>query len=155
LYMVWPFRGQANGFKLVSQSYRRAATASKSKILPAGEAWEQALHDKLTVPLYQPDNLHPTKAGTYLAALVVAHGLTGVQPTDVPFKLTLADGQVVEFPEEQAQALRQAAEKATEVAAQTRFTPPPGDETDEARRLIDQTKSLLQTGKSPSDLLTD
>jgi protocatechuate 3,4-dioxygenase beta subunit len=155
LYMVWPFQGQANGFKLVSQSYRRAATSSKSLLLPAGEAWEQAIRAKRTPPLYQADKLHPTKAGTYLAALVITHGLTEIRPSAVPSKLILASGQVEEFPEEQAKALREAAEKAIDAANQTKFTDPAAIETTEIGRMIDQAKVLLQSGKSTTDILTD
>jgi protocatechuate 3,4-dioxygenase beta subunit len=155
LFMVWPFQRQASGFNLVSESYRRAAAASSCRLLPAGEAWEKALRDKLTVSLYQADELHPTKAGTYLAALVITYGLTGVRPSAVPSKLILAGGQVVEFPDEQAEALRQTAEKSAEAANQTRFTQPPGEETDEVKRLIDQAKVHLEAGKSTTEILTD
>jgi TolB protein len=111
LYMVWPFQGQAKGFELVSQSYRRAAEASGSRLLPAGDAWAEALRDDPTVPLYQSDRLHPTEAGSYLAALVIAAGLTGIQPEAVPARLTLGEGRILTLPEGQARALRRAASK--------------------------------------------
>jgi hypothetical protein len=142
LYMVWPFQGQGDGFKLVSQSYRSAATASQSRLLPAGEAWEESLRGKPNVPLYQGDRLHPTVAGSYLAALVITQGLTGIRPSAIPGKLTLATGQVVEMPEEQAKALRQSAEKAAEETSGTTFTPPPSQETDETKGLIFCSPSL-------------
>jgi hypothetical protein len=110
LYMVWPFRGQEKGFELVSQSYRGAATVGKARVFPAGEAWQEALRRDPAVALYTADGLHPTPAGTYLAALVVTHGLTGVRPSSVPARLTLASGAVVELPDGQADTLRQAAE---------------------------------------------
>jgi hypothetical protein len=110
LYMVWPFQGQTDGFRLVSQSYREAAIASKSRLLPAGEAWAEAVLSQPTVPLYSADGLHPTVAGTYLAALVITRGLTGVAPSAIPPKLTLANGRVLKLPEAQAQALRRLAE---------------------------------------------
>lgn len=111
LYMVWPFQGQKNGFKLVAQSYRNAALASKSLLFPAGEAWEEALRADASLALYDPDQLHPTPAGSYLAALVVTHGLTGVEPKKVPAKLRLATRRTFTLPEAQAAKLRQAAEK--------------------------------------------
>jgi hypothetical protein len=64
------------------------------------------------MPLYEPDKLHPTQAGSYLAALVITHGLTGVPPNAIPASLTLANGGLIlALPEEQAKMLRQAAEK--------------------------------------------
>jgi hypothetical protein len=113
LYMVWPFQGQSNGFKLVAQSYRQAAIASQSRLFPVGEGWERALRDH-SVRLYQSDKLHPTKAGSYLAALVITNGLTGLRVSALPSKLKLADGRIVQLTESQATALRRAAEKAME-----------------------------------------
>jgi hypothetical protein len=109
LYMVWPFQGQAKGFELVSQSYRAAAKASGCQILAAGDAWNEALQIDPQLPLYQSDRLHPTNAGSYLAALVIAQGLTGIDPDAIPARLTLAHGPELVIPEEQANVLREAA----------------------------------------------
>jgi hypothetical protein len=113
LYMVWPFAGQRNGPKDVSHSYRAAAKASDAKILPAGEAWQAALARDPQPELYQADLLHPTPEGSYLAALVITHGLTGVAPKAVPAKLRLASGREFAIPEDKAEELRRAAEKVT------------------------------------------
>ncbi len=113
LYMVWPFAGQRDGPKGVSRSYRAAAKASDAKILPAGEAWQEALAHDPQPDLYQPDLLHPTPEGSYLAALVITHGLTGVAPKSVPSRLKLASGQEFAIPDEKAAGLRRAAEKVT------------------------------------------
>ncbi len=112
LYMVWPFQNQTNGFILVAQSYRNAANASKSRLLPVGEAWERALRAYRSLGLYQPDQLHPTKAGTYLAALVITQGLTGIRASTIPASLKLADGSVFDLPEEQTKGLQRSAEAA-------------------------------------------
>ena len=109
LYMVWPTRGQTNGFKLASQSYRNAAVAAKAQILPAGEAWEEALRDHPGLALYE-DNLHPTEAGTYLTALIITHELTGVTPDQVPATLKVL-GTTRKLPEAQAAKLREVAAK--------------------------------------------
>jgi hypothetical protein len=109
LFMVWPTKGQRNGFKLVSQSYRNAATAAQALIFPAGEAWEEALRVDPRLVLYS-DTLHPSPAGTYLAALVITQGLTDVKPAAIPSRLKLASGQVFQLPDEQAAHLRRAAE---------------------------------------------
>jgi hypothetical protein len=111
LYMVWPFQGQKEGFELVSQSYRAAATASQARILPAGEAWQEALRLRTPAPLYQEDRLHPTVAGTYLAALVITHELTGVKPRSIPARLKLTRGVEVALPQAQVDKLQQAAQK--------------------------------------------
>jgi hypothetical protein len=112
--MVWPFEGQANGFEQVSKSYRVGAEACDGKILPAGDAWQEVLKGDPAAGLYTADHLHPTPAGTYLAALVIVHGLADVPPKSVPSKLRLATGNVFAVPEKQAKALREAAGKVVE-----------------------------------------
>jgi hypothetical protein len=118
LYMVWPVQSsgeaQAKAFKLVANSYRHAAEASRSHEFPVGEAWEILLHADRSVRLYQKDRLHPTLAGTYLAALVITQGLTGIPPKTIPARLKLTDGRTVELPAAQVDGLRRAAEEAIE-----------------------------------------
>lgn len=84
LYMIWPVRTQANGFELVSQSYRNAATAAGAEIFPAGEAWQAALRSDALLGLYQSDDLHATPAGSFLAAMVIARGLVSLDPARIP-----------------------------------------------------------------------
>ena len=128
LYMVWPIQtsgeGQAKAFQLVAQSYRRAAEASQSQLLPAGEAWEKLIKANRAMRLYQKDRLHPTPAGTYLAALVITQGLTGVSPKSIPTRLKMADGRMLELPVSQADALRRAAEQTIE-ATRAKVAPTP------------------------------
>lgn len=99
LYMVWPMQGQTEGFALVARSYREAATANSARVLPAGEAWAAVLATPNAPALYSPDGLHPTPAGTFLAAMVVARGLTGLDPARVPARLELASGRTFALPE--------------------------------------------------------
>jgi len=84
LYMIWPVRTQANGFALVSQSYRNAALAADAAIFPAGEAWEEVIRSDPAIALYTNDNLHATPAGSFLAAMVIARGLVSLDPVRVP-----------------------------------------------------------------------
>jgi hypothetical protein len=84
LYMIWPVRGQDDGFGLVSRSYRNAAIAAEAGIFPAGEAWQQALRLRPSIELYQSDDLHATPAGSFLAAMVIARGLFALDPARVP-----------------------------------------------------------------------
>ncbi len=54
--------------------------------LPRGKATFRALYDE--------DGVHPSGAGTYLEACVVASAITGAQP-DVPAKCTACDLQAL------------------------------------------------------------
>jgi hypothetical protein len=113
LYMVWPLQGQKDGFELVACSYVSAARASGSLLLPAGEAWRDVSRDAAAPALYLRDRLHPTPAGSYLAALVITQRLTGVKAGTIPARLSLAGG-ALELPAEHARRLQRAAEKVVE-----------------------------------------
>lgn len=110
LYMVWPFRAQPERFPLVARSYRAAATAAGAQLFPAGEAWQDCLQRHPTLALYA-DELHANRAGAYLAALVITRGLTGVEPRSVPARLKLRSGSAFAIPEDQAEKLRQSAQR--------------------------------------------
>ena len=40
------------------------------RVVPAGDAWQSALKKDPSLVLWQEDGIHPTEAGTYLAACV-------------------------------------------------------------------------------------
>jgi hypothetical protein len=109
LFMVWPVKGQANGFALVSQSYRVGAEAAGGVVFAAGEAWDAALKDDPELTLYAQDGSHAAPAGSYLAGLVITHGLVGVRPDAVPAKLDLGELGEMDIPEAVAMKLRRAA----------------------------------------------
>ncbi|WP_438481726.1 hypothetical protein [Oleiharenicola lentus] len=89
LYMIWPVRTQTNGFALVAQSYRNAALAADASIFPAGEAWDQVTRANPAIALYSEDNLHATSTGSFLAAMVIARGMVGLDPERVPTRVGL------------------------------------------------------------------
>jgi len=98
LYMVWPSRERRQDAGGVSQSYRAAATAVKGLIFPAGDAWNLVLQRRRELALYSDDGLHPTMAGTYLAALVIYQGLYDRSPIGLPAAggLSAADARALQ-----------------------------------------------------------
>lgn len=73
VYLVWPpADGNWDG---VVAAYTAAAEGSDAVLLPAGRAWQAVLGAHPEVDLYGPDQFHPTRAGAYLAALVIFGGL--------------------------------------------------------------------------------
>lgn len=113
LYMVWPSTSRAGDFDGVSESYRLAAQEVKGMLFPAGEAWRAAWRRDAKLALYSPDGLHPTLAGSYLAALVIYEQLYGQLPDKMPAHLKLRSS-VIELPETQVEMLRAAAKEANE-----------------------------------------
>jgi hypothetical protein len=65
----------------IANSYDRLAEGANGKVAPVGAAWWLSLLDRPDIALYQADGSHPTEAGSYLAAAVIAGFLLDVDPT--------------------------------------------------------------------------
>ena len=81
LYMVWPSRARYRDMAGVITSYTNAAKSVEGTLLPAGLAWHLGFQREPELPLYGEDQFHPSRLGSYLAALVIYEGLTG-EPTE-------------------------------------------------------------------------
>jgi hypothetical protein len=112
LYMVWPFASRPQDFDGVSVSYSTAAKAVGGILFPVGEAWRAALRRDPNLQLYLPDGLHPTVAGTYLAALVMYQRLYLQSPIGLPARFVTRHGAVIDLPPQQAGPLQEAAAEA-------------------------------------------
>jgi hypothetical protein len=75
LYMVWPPLG--GDWDAVTRSYTDAAVAVDGMLFPAGEALRAVHAEEPGIPMFAADQFHPSREGTYLAALVIIGGLTG------------------------------------------------------------------------------
>ena len=84
LYMVWPSANRRSDFPGVSTSYGAAARAVQGRLLPAGDVWRTVLREHEDIALYSDDGLHPTLAGSYLAALVIYRELYQASVTSLP-----------------------------------------------------------------------
>ncbi len=71
LLTVWPESYRYGELGAVMGSYRRSAKVARAVLLPAGDAWHAAWSCRGSLPLYGPDGFHPSRLGTYLAAVVV------------------------------------------------------------------------------------
>jgi hypothetical protein len=87
LLMVW----SAGRFGLpeVIDSYAAAAAEAKVGLLPAGAAWGAAWRRKPRLQLHGRDGFHPSRLGTYLAALVVYARLRDVSPLGLPVSVVV------------------------------------------------------------------
>jgi hypothetical protein len=79
-YMVWPSAARSGDFDGVRASYAGAASLTGGVLMPAGEAWRAAWRREPGLALYGPDGFHPSRLGSYLAALTIFHTLTGRFP---------------------------------------------------------------------------
>lgn len=83
MYMTWGLaepggqRMDDSAQRMLARAYGEAARAAGGCVAPVGLAWRSALAGKPTLRLYADDGVHPTPAGTYLAACVFYHTLHG------------------------------------------------------------------------------
>lgn len=75
LMSAWPALYNAHTWANAELSYRNAATAIDGCVLPVATAWRYARERDPGIDLYQSDELHPERAGSLLAALVMTDGL--------------------------------------------------------------------------------
>lgn len=112
LFMVWPPTGQAGGFTAVRESYQAAAAAVDGLFLPAGAAWQDALAQDPSLPLYGPDGFHPGPVGTWLAAITMYEEFTGRDARQLPRRVVV-NGREQVLPETQVRLLQEAAHQAS------------------------------------------
>jgi hypothetical protein len=84
LYMVWPSKLRSQDFDGVSRSYVNAAADVGGLLLPVGDAWRAAWKLDPALALYSADGFHPSREGTYLAALVIVQRAFGIAPDRLP-----------------------------------------------------------------------
>ena len=84
LYMVWPAADRRGDFDAVSASYAAAAGAVGGLLLPVGDAWRAAWRREPQLALYGADGFHPSREGSYLAAVVIDAGLADGSPVGLP-----------------------------------------------------------------------
>jgi len=79
LYMVWPSKARLFDLDNVINSYTKAAANTGATLAPAGLAWKLAWQSDAALPLYGPDNFHPSLHGSLLAAMTIYLSLSGKQ----------------------------------------------------------------------------
>ena len=68
LFMSWAYADKPEMTAELAAAYTIAGNANNALVIPAGLAFARVRTEHPDIGLYQPDNRHPTLAGTYLAA---------------------------------------------------------------------------------------
>jgi hypothetical protein len=89
LYQTWSDRARPEVQKRLTDSYRTAASRVGAEVVPAGDAFAICLREQPSINLYDADNHHPSKEGTYLAACVFYKRLFGRSPIGLPCDLAV------------------------------------------------------------------
>ena len=109
LYSVWPSDARRADFDRAIESYTLAAQDVNGMLFPVAAAWLAAWRRDPTLALYSPDGLHPSVAGSYLAALVMYGVLYERSPVGLPARVRLASGAQLDVTPEVAAVLQAAA----------------------------------------------
>ena len=83
-FSAWPQRQRREDFSRASDSYALAAADVNGILMPVADAWREAFDLAPSLDLYSEDGLHPSRYGTFLAALVIFGALTGRSPASLP-----------------------------------------------------------------------
>lgn len=84
LLMVWPSRARWDALGAVRAAYAGAAAEVDGVLAPAGSVWGRLLAADPAMPLTLPDGFHPSRLGTFAAALTLYGSLTGGDPGRLP-----------------------------------------------------------------------
>ncbi|CAN5646626.1 hypothetical protein BH10CYA1_BH10CYA1_14420 [soil metagenome] len=94
IYATWPMSDRLDSLGQLNSAFQNFASKVDAVIVPAGNCWAQASKKNRSLKLYN-DLIHPTQAGTYLAASAFYAVLTGTSPVGLPE--TLFDNDNVPF----------------------------------------------------------
>jgi hypothetical protein len=87
-YMVWPSKRYYHTFDKVIENHELAADKNNALLLPVGKNWKAYNSNDKLENSYDSDNFHPSKAGSFLAALTIFHQL---HPTKTIEELPIKD----------------------------------------------------------------
>lgn len=74
-FMVWPSKHYYHTFNKVIENHKIAALKNTAILFSVGEIWKEYNSNNSLDNLYNYDNFHPSKAGSFLAALTIFHQL--------------------------------------------------------------------------------
>jgi hypothetical protein len=114
IYGTWPDRRAPETTRALDATFRRVARDAGAELALTGPPWTRALAHQPRVPLWAEDGVHPTPAGTYLAACVIYQALTGASPVGLAHRTLRATtdgraGREVVLDADVAAALQEAA----------------------------------------------
>ncbi|MEO7965955.1 MAG: hypothetical protein ABIT38_18750 [Gemmatimonadaceae bacterium] len=112
LFSAWPTEIRRADFDRAIESYRLAANDVGGLQLPVAAAWLAAWRRDASLVLWEPDGLHASTEGAYLAALACYAVLLGRSPIGLPPTLRLRSGAVLSVPPQTARLLQDAAAEA-------------------------------------------
>ena len=89
LFMSWPYKNKPEMQEVLEREFLRASKLNNLRLIPAGQAFLYINQNFPNINLYTKDLRHPSKEGTYLAALMVFTSLSNKSPIGNTYKMDL------------------------------------------------------------------
>ena len=89
LFMTWPYKNKPGMQKQLEKEFYRASKLNKLRMVPAGQAFLYINQNYPNINLYTEDLRHPSKEGTYLAALMIFNTLSNKSPVGNKYIMNL------------------------------------------------------------------
>ncbi len=80
LFMSWPYKNKPEMQQELEKEFFKASELNNLRMIPAGQAFLYINQNFPNINLYTEDHRHPSKEGTYLAALMIFSFLTNKSP---------------------------------------------------------------------------
>ncbi len=96
LFMTWPYKNKPEMQQQLEKEFFIASKLNKLRMIPAGQAFLYINQNFPNINLYTDDLRHPSKEGTYLAALMIFTSLSNKTPIGNSYTMDL-DPEVAEI----------------------------------------------------------
>ena len=89
LFMTWPYKNKPEMQQQLEKEFFKASKLNKLRMIPAGQAFLYINQNFPNINLYAEDLRHPSKEGTYLAALMIFTSLSNKTPIGNSYTMDL------------------------------------------------------------------
>lgn len=89
LFMTWAYQHQPEMIEQLELRYQMLAEALNLSLVPVGSAFHRSLTQRPSLILHAQDGIHPSRAGTYLAACVFYAVLYNESPAGLSYDMGL------------------------------------------------------------------
>ena len=89
LFMTWPYKNKPEMQNQLEEEFFKVAKINKLRMIPAGRAFLNINQNYPDINLYTEDLRHPSKEGTYLAALMIFTTLSNKSPVGNKYTMGL------------------------------------------------------------------
>ena len=110
LFMTWPYKNKPEMQQKLEKEFFKASKLNKLRTVPAGQAFSYINQNFPDINLYTEDLRHPSKEGTYLAALMIFTTLSDKSPIGNTYTMEL-DSEVAKTLQKVAWLTHQSFEK--------------------------------------------